>query len=138
MINHSNTGMKMTPQRMAILNFLDGNLTHPSAADIFREISANFPTMSMATVYNTLETLVQKGLIQELGIDPYKKRFDPNPDHHHHLICIHCREINDIFSNFSLELKEKEKKGFEITGNHVDFYGICPKCRELKNSKNEQ
>ena len=98
MINHSNTGMKMTPQRMAILNFLDGNLTHPSAADIFREISANFPTMSMATVYNTLETLVQKGLIQELGIDPYKKRFDPNPDHHHHLICIHCREINDIFS----------------------------------------
>ena len=132
MIKHENIDMKLTPQRLAILDFLDGNLSHPSAADVFRAISTNFPTMSIATVYNTLETLKEKGLIRELGIDSDKKRFDPNPEPHHHLICLHCREIIDVFSNFSLDLQEKEKFGYEIVGNHVDFYGICPKCKEQK------
>jgi Fur family peroxide stress response transcriptional regulator len=122
--------MKLTPQRLAIIDFLEGNLSHPSASDVFRSISTNFPTMSLATVYNTLETLKEKGLIKELGIDTEKKRFDPNLEPHHHLICVHCREIIDVFSNFSLDLKENEKFGYEITGNHVDFYGICPKCKE--------
>jgi Fur family peroxide stress response transcriptional regulator len=133
MIKHEDIDMKLTPQRLAILNFLDGNLSHPSAADVFKAISTNFPTMSIATVYNTLETLKEKGCIQELGIDSDKKRFDPNPKPHHHLICLNCKEVIDVFSNFSLDLQEKEKFGYEIVGNHVDFYGICPKCKEQKN-----
>ena len=125
--------MKQTPQRLAILEFLKGNTNHPSAADVFRAITLNFPTMSIATVYNTLETLKEKGVVKELGIDSDKKRFDPNPEPHHHLICLDCREIIDVFSDFTLDLQENEKCGYEVVGNHVDFYGICPKCKENKN-----
>jgi Fur family peroxide stress response transcriptional regulator len=132
MIKRENIDMKLTPQRLAILDCLDGNTSHPSAADVFRAIALNFPTMSIATVYNTLETLKEKGVVKELGIDSDKKRFDPNPEPHHHLICLNCKEIIDVFSYFSLDLQENEKCGYEIVGNHVDFYGICPKCKENK------
>ncbi|MCX5808805.1 MAG: transcriptional repressor [Proteobacteria bacterium] len=132
MIKRENIDMKLTPQRLAILDCLDGNTSHPSAADVFRAIALNFPTMSIATVYNTLETLKEKGVVKELGIDSDKKRFDPNPEPHHHLICLNCKEIIDVFSYFSLDLQENEKCGYEIVGNHVDFYGICPKCKEKK------
>ena len=64
MIKHENIDMKLTPQRLAILDCLDENTSHPSAADVFRAITLNFPTMSIATVYNTLETLKEKGIVR--------------------------------------------------------------------------
>jgi Fur family peroxide stress response transcriptional regulator len=120
--------MKMTPQRMAIMKYLDGNTSHPSAADIYRALREQFPTMSLATVYNTMETLKDKGAVVELSIDRGKKRFDPNPKPHHHLICVKCNAIVDIFVELPLALSDTETGGFEVTGNRVDFYGICKSC----------
>jgi len=122
-------GLKRTPQRIAILDYLEGNKDHPSADEIYREVSKRFPTMSFATVYNTLETLRQRGGILELTIDPEKKRFDPNIEPHHHVICTKCKRIEDIYSQFDLTVKGTEKKGFEITGHHIEFHGVCPKCQ---------
>jgi Fur family peroxide stress response transcriptional regulator len=124
--------IKMTPQRMAIMKHLDGNISHPSAGDIYEALHGQFPTMSLATVYNTMETLKDQGMVVELSIDPAKKRFDPNTEPHHHLICIDCKHIVDIFIDFPVRLSEKEKYGFEILGNHVDFYGICKNCAAPK------
>lgn len=121
--------MKFTPQRMAILEYLEGNKSHPSASDIYKSIFNKFPTMSFATVYNTMETLKEKGVVVELSIDPDKKRFDPNTTPHHHLLCIRCKTIKDIFEKFPLVLPENEQYDFDIIGNHVDFYGICPQCK---------
>ena len=70
--------MKLTPQRLAILRFLEKNREHPSAADIYKAVSREFPTMSLATVYNTLKVLKRTGNISELSIDSDKKRFDPD------------------------------------------------------------
>lgn len=123
-----NSSMKMTPQRMAIMKYLDGNTSHPSASDIYEALHEQFPTMSLATVYNTMETLKQQGSVVELSIDAGKKRFDPNPKPHHHLICVRCRKIVDIFVDFPLELPPERTGGFEIIGNHVDFYGVCSMC----------
>jgi Fur family transcriptional regulator, peroxide stress response regulator len=120
--------VKLTPQRLAVLEYLEGNLTHPSAADIHRALGERFPTMSFATVYNTLEMLREQGLVQQLGIDTDKKRFDPNVEAHHHLICLSCKKIVDIFCGFDLALPETARQHFEIIGNHVDFYGLCPQC----------
>lgn len=128
MIQGSQKIMKMTPQRMAIMKYLDGNVTHPSASDIYGALHGQFPTMSLATVYNTMETLKEQGKVIELATDPAKKRFDPNVEPHHHLICMQCKKIVDIFSEFSLGLTEDDKHGFEIIGNRVDFYGICKDC----------
>lgn len=124
------SGLKLTPQRLAILDYLRDNLEHPSAEDIYKAILERFPTMSFATVYNTLETLREKEAIQELTIDPRKKRFDPNPRPHHHLICNRCKKILDIHIDYQLHVPEEKKNGFEIVGNHIEFYGICPGCRQ--------
>jgi len=121
-------GIKLTPQRIAILDYLEGNLYHPSAEDIYRAVQRKFPTMSFATVYNTLETLKSHGMVAELNGDPGKKRFDPNPRPHHHLICTKCRRIMDVHAEFRLPVAEQDRAGFEITGNHIEFYGTCPEC----------
>jgi Fur family peroxide stress response transcriptional regulator len=121
-------GMKMTPQRMAIMDYLNGNIEHPSAAEVYRAISRKFPTMSFATVYNTLRILIDRGLLVELSLDPEKKRFDANPAPHHHLICVKCKKILDVMQTFDLSLPEDDRHLFQLIGNHVDFYGICPQC----------
>ena len=126
------TGFKLTPQRIAILRYLDGNTGHPSAEDIYKAVSKKFPTMSFATVYNTLETLRQRGALLELTIDPGRKRFDPNTEPHHHLICLRCKQIVDIHNAYALEVPDEMRGDIEITGNHIEFYGICQKCRSSK------
>jgi Fur family peroxide stress response transcriptional regulator len=130
MIKYKEMGFKLTPQRLAILDFLDGNTEHPSAEDIDSALAEKFPTMSLATVYNTLDTLRQKGFVQELSIDPDKKRFDPNVSPHNHLMCVDCRRIVDVHADFSLSLSDEEKANFVILGHHVEFYGRCPQCRK--------
>lgn len=129
MEKYKNIGFKLTPQRLAILDYLDGNKNHPSAEEIYRKVSKRFPTMSFATVYNTLDALRKRGDIIELTIDPDKKRFDPNTEPHHHLICIRCRKIMDIHNKFSVTVKKESQGGFKIIGNHIEFYGICPDCQ---------
>jgi len=123
-------GFKLTPQRLAILDYLDGNTAHPSADEIYKALQDKFPTMSFATVYNTLEAMKQQGNVAELTIDPHKKRFDPNPRPHHHLICIACKRIVDIPIDYDLHVPDEKKEGYEIVGNHIEFYGICKGCRE--------
>jgi Fur family peroxide stress response transcriptional regulator len=123
------SGLKLTPQRLAILAYLEGNKDHPSAEDIYKVVSRKFPTMSLATVYNTLQTLKQQGLIRELTMDPYKMRFDPQPTPHHHLICIDCQKIVDIHTKLKINLPETEGEEFEIIGNHIEFYGRCLNCK---------
>ncbi len=125
-------GFKLTPQRIAILQFLEGNTSHPTADDIYREIRKKHPTVSFATVYNTVQALKDRGEILEITIDPERKHFDPNPEPHHHIICSVCKKIGDIFVDYSqaLRLPEDVLKEFHTTGNHIDFYGICKDCRQ--------
>lgn len=128
MRRYKDLGIKLTPQRLAILEYLEGNTDHPSAEDIFKAVSVDFPTMSLATVYNTLDTLRNRGYLTEVTIDPDKKRFDPCTEQHHHLLCRSCKKVVDVKLSFSLELPAQARGDFSITGNHVDFYGICPEC----------
>jgi len=125
-------GLKLTPQRLSIFDYLDGNTEHPSAEDIYRAVSKKFPTMSFATVYNTLEALKKKGNVLELTIDADKKRFDPNTALHHHLICLQCKRIVDIMSVYEISIPDSEKMDFKVVGNHIEFYGICRLCMKKK------
>lgn len=130
MNKYKDAGFKLTPQRMAILEYLEGNREHPSAEEIYRAIRDHFPTMSFATVYNTLDMLVRKGKVIELTIDPGKKRFDPGVSPHHHFICSKCRRIDDIFEEFDVRFDSGRGKKYRVTGHHIEFYGICPSCLE--------
>ena len=128
MNKYSHFHLRLTPQRIAILDYLEGNKSHPSAEDIYRAVAKKFPTVSLATVYNTLSALERRGQLLKLTIDPSKARYDPNTFPHHHLICTHCKMIEDVDIHYRLALPDTT---FEVTGSHVEFYGTCPKCRKM-------
>ena len=122
------SGFKRTPQRLAILAYLDGNTSHPSAEDVYRAVSKKYHSMSLATVYNTLKTLAQSGTLRELTIDPQRKRYDPDTSHHHHLICITCGKVVDVTGDIAVDLPRGMNRDFVVIGNHVEFYGHCAPC----------
>jgi Fur family peroxide stress response transcriptional regulator len=125
-------GFKRTPQRLAILEYLDGNTSHPSAEEIYRAVSKKYSSMSFATVYNTLNTLAQSGAVRELAIDPKRKRYDPDTTNHHHLICVACRKIIDVPEEITIEVPKATAREFTVLGSHVEFYGQCDACREKR------
>jgi Fur family peroxide stress response transcriptional regulator len=125
-------GFKRTPQRLSILEHLDGNKSHPSADDIYRVVAKKNPSMSFATVYNTLNTLVQAGAVRELTIDPDRKRYDPDTSAHHHLICLGCKKVVDVPGDIPVEVPRGMAKEFSILGKHIEFYGMCSPCGKSK------
>ena len=119
---------KRTPQRLAILEYLKGNTSHPSAEEIYRAVGKKYESMSFATVYNTLHALTRDGALREITIDPDRKRYDPNTSRHHHLICLACRKIFDVPDEIRVDLPKALQGDFIVVGNHVEFYGHCPVC----------
>jgi len=138
MKTYKQVGFKLTPQRIAILDYLNDNKEHPCADEIYRAVSEKFPTMSFATVYNTLDALIRRGMLLEITIDPRKKRFDPDSEPHHHLMCIRCKKVVDVHNEFELTIPLGQRHGFEIMGNHIEFHGLCEQCRETRSEKNSQ
>ncbi|HYA86071.1 MAG TPA: transcriptional repressor [Nitrospirota bacterium] len=130
--NESSRRFKRTPQRLAILEYLEGNKSHPSAEDIYRVVSKKHQSMSFATVYNTLHTLTQAGSLRELTIDPERRRYDPDTSGHHHFICVLCDAIIDVPGEIGVGLPKEMAEQFTLLGNNVQFYGYCPGC-EKKN-----
>jgi Fur family peroxide stress response transcriptional regulator len=135
MSNLENISMRVTPQRMAILKYLEGNKDHPSAEEIYNKMKELYPNMSFATVYNTLQVLKERGGLQEITIDPSRRRYDPDINLHHHMICMKCKKISDINIDIALELPEEERRGFRVLGNHIEFYGLCPGCGKTLDEK---
>jgi Fur family peroxide stress response transcriptional regulator len=129
MEKYKDIGLKITPQRLAIFEYLEGNMSHPSAEDIFLEIKKKYPMISFATVYKTIEALKNRGNLLELTIDPKRRRYDPDTSHHHHLICIRCKKILDIYTDFQIDVPKDVQGSFEMVGNHIEFYGICAECK---------
>ena len=129
---YKDKGLRLTPQRIAILKYLDGNTSHPTADNIYRDIKQTYPTLSFATVYNTLQTLREHGEVMEITIDPLRKHYDPNTSPHHHVICIRCNDLWDVFVDYSdvLKLPSNVAKGIKTVGVHVDFYGLCKNCQK--------
>jgi len=125
-------GLKVTPQRIAVVKYLEGNVSHPSVEEIHREVSRDFPTISLATVYNTLDTLEQIGEVQVVTIDPTRKHYDPETRPHHHLMCTSCRSIGDVFADYSsvLRVPEELARQFRVRETSVSFRGVCRGCAE--------
>lgn len=123
---------RITPQRYAVLNFLAHSPDHPSAESIHAELIDHYPTMSLATVYKTINLLKREGEILELEFSDLGNRYDGNkPYPHPHVICTECGKIIDP-SQLNLDeitAKMMEETGFKILTHRLDFYGICPDCQ---------
>jgi Fur family transcriptional regulator, peroxide stress response regulator len=126
-------GLKVTPQRRAILKYLEGNTTHPSADVIYKALMKDCPNLSFATVYNTLSKLVAKREIRMLDVDPGKRRFDPSMESHGHFYCTECGSISDIdlddqHSGKGISHAIKDVYGHEVEEFQVSYKGICKSC----------
>ena len=126
---HKDKGFRVTSQRLAVLEFLEGNTSHPSAEEIFQAVKQSHPTISFATVYNTLEMLRNSGEVLELGIDPARRRYDPNTMPHNHIVCGKCGKIGDVLDkNLNMKSGGFDIPGYTVSSWHIDFQGICLDC----------
>lgn len=122
--------IKWTPQRLAVLKYLDNNREHPSADDIHMALSKDYPTMSVATVYNVLEFLKETGRVKEINIDPEKRRFDPILTSHHHAYCVRCKKIFDISVDIDLPDLSSKLPDFQIIDTEIRISVLCAECKE--------
>jgi len=125
-------GLKITPQRLAIFKILKDNKSHPCAEEIYLKVREDYPTISLATVYQTLDTLENIGRIRILSFDKKKTRYDPDLSPHHHLICTSCNKIMDLEQDFSRNLRPPPsfRNRFQVDDFSVVFYGICEACKK--------
>ena len=125
-------GMRITPQRTAICELLATSEAHPTAAMIYEDLKPRFPSMSLATVYNTLEVLVEIGAINVLGqAGDDTVHYDADTEPHVNLACLSCNKIVDIPSEHvgHLDAEITAASGYKLLGARVLYYGLCPDCQ---------
>ncbi|MBM3130993.1 MAG: transcriptional repressor [Chloroflexi bacterium] len=125
------SGLRLTHQRLAICRTLVTSNTHPTAVQLHTQLRAEFPTLSLATVYSTLNTLAALGLVYELGnAGDGQKHYDAITAPHANLICTQCHRISD-FEDTALKSVSQHvarRSGYQIQGARIAYYGICPAC----------
>jgi Fe2+ or Zn2+ uptake regulation protein len=119
--------IKVTPQRLEILKYLDENQSHPTAFQIYSDLKEDNPSFSKTTVYNTLDTLKNHNLVQVLTISETELRYEFETKLHHHFLCKSCGKISDIDVDcpFFEKMLESEYKVEEV---HGYFKGTCKNC----------
>jgi len=124
------SGLKMTPQRRSIVDYLQAATNHPTAEEVLTAVNERFPLTTRATVYNTLNWLKQAGLIREV-FEGGVTRFDPNTSDHHHFICRVCGRVEDVDGDLLGGLDfSKAAGGKEIEQMEVTLRGVCMACRD--------
>ncbi len=124
-------GVQVTPQRLAIYEQLMGRKDHPSAEMIFKRLKDDFPSLTLVTVYNTLQKLESSGLCFKVNPLHSSARYDGNMVDHQHLVCTRCNKVVDIFdATVSVELPEWVTEKFKIVDKSITFFGCCVECQE--------
>jgi len=126
-------GMRVTPQRVAICELLANSHEHPTAAMIYEELKPRFASLSLATVYNTLDALVTLGAVNVLGhAGDDTVHYDADTEPHVNLACISCSRIIDIPSEHvtHLDAEITAASGYKLLGARVLYYGLCPECQK--------
>ena len=135
-------GLKLTPQRRAIVRQFAADETHPTAQELFERLRGDFPKMSFATVYNTLDALTDAGLSSTLrfgavdtgGREANAARFDPNIEPHHHAVCDSCGAIVDVPARSLAPAEaaarslEESAPGFSVRSVERIYRGLCAAC----------
>ncbi|MFD2628861.1 peroxide-responsive transcriptional repressor PerR [Oceanobacillus kapialis] len=131
------SGVRITPQRHAVLEYLLNAMVHPTADDIYKALEGKFPNMSVATVYNNLRVLREIGLVRELTYGDSSSRFDCNTTDHYHIICESCGKIVDFHypSLDEVEALAEQVTGFEVSHHRMEVYGKCKECQQVDTKK---
>ena len=123
-------GQRVTPQRLAIARALSDMDRHVTAEQIFGEVSARMPGVSLPTVYATLDLLEELGLARRVPSEGGAVVYDPRADDHHHLVCRRCGAIADLDAPVDAAplLAAARDAGFSPDASHVVVRGLCADC----------
>jgi len=123
-------GLKLTRQRLEIIDILSREKSHPSASAILAEARKKTPTISLSTVYYTLDAMKRAGLIRELEFNDRDSRYEGDVSDHLNLVCTGCGKIEDFQAPKPVPLEKVEKKtGFRVDSTRFEYYGLCRRCR---------
>lgn len=126
-------GLRMTKQRRVVYEVVrDLAKAHPTASEVYAKAKGRMPTISLATVYNCLETLTDAGAITQVNIDREASRFCPNLQPHAHFFCAECGCVIDVDLHDKADASEPWNlpDGSRIEQINVAMRGVCPECRE--------
>ena len=124
-------GKRLTPQRQAVLEVIRERHDHPTASDIFEAARQRLPSLSYATVYNSLKFLREAGLVREISFGDGASRYDRETERHDHAICSRCGKLVDFDLPEAAELLRAaaRKSRFMPESVHLTLTGVCPDCR---------
>ena len=129
------SGLRLTPQRYAVMAFLLDHKGHPTAAEIFEGVNRVDPRSSRATTYNNLRDLVKAGLVREVAVEGRAGRFDLQGMRHHHFICDRCGNVEDV-KWYDVPRPASRSLGKRIVREcQLIFRGLCTKCAPRRASR---
>jgi Fur family peroxide stress response transcriptional regulator len=130
-------GIAVTPQRLAVLATLENRKDHPSAQKIYQEVRRELPAISFNTVYKTLETFCEKGLVLKVNPLHEAARYDGETSHHAHLICRRCHHIIDLpwEAPAAPAFAGEALQGFRVEQQSLTLWGLCPRCQGQKSQE---
>ena len=124
-------GRKVTPQRQAVFTALYASSAHPTAEAIWEHVRAAMPTVSLRTVYQVLNDLVDLGEIQAVDVGTGSARFDPNTGRHDHFVCGSCQQVLDVHADAAAGLSSDRYPGYVVEAVQLVFRGQCPDCARI-------
>lgn len=131
-------GFRLTPQRRHVYEVLMEKRDHPTATEVFIRTQKKMPSISLATVYNCLETMVGNGLVKAVHVDREPTRFCANLHEHGHFHCTACGLVADIEFSQTREKGWKLPEGYLVTQHDVTLRGLCPDCASPKTPNNSK
>jgi len=126
----SASGLAFTHQRQVVYRALMMSADHPSPEMVYEQVRHEMPSISLGTVYKTIKTFVELGLVREVSPEHATVRLDANLEPHHHFICLRCKAIHDLRMEDvePVKLRRGLPKGFRAERTAVEVLGLCAQC----------
>jgi len=131
-------GLRMTPQRLMIVEAVENSMDHISAEEIYAQVIKKYPNVNISTVYRTLDTLAEMKLVTRTDLGDGRVRYHPaDKGHHHHLVCRECGAIIDLDERALAGLQETLLRDYNFIADlrHLGITGRCVKCNQMNTKK---
>jgi Fur family transcriptional regulator, peroxide stress response regulator len=127
-------GLSVTHQRQVIYQALMKMEDHPSPEAVYEIVRKEIPSISLGTVYKSIKTFLDSGLLREVSLHHGSARLETNLKPHHHLVCVKCKAIQDLPDEdlTPLRLKRPPPLDFQVHRYSVEVMGLCRNCADLK------
>ncbi len=130
-------GLAVTHQRTVIYRELIATGEHPTPEAVYERVKKQIPAVSLGTVYKSIKTFLDAGLLREVSLHHGSQRLDANTSPHHHMVCRQCRRIFDVPADQvePAKLKNPPETGFEVERLSIEFWGVCAACGHPRNHR---